>query len=801
MSARFLGRLALLLVVLVLIADVLRNLPEEPEPLGQSPDGFPWPTRGLGEISLGMEGRFQLDLEERVESGRGGAERVPQMSLAGTDPRPRDEGMVLRDAEIRSFGEGELSGEVRVQVNAPEAWVPMSVAEDGTRELDRTQAWRFRKPVVILPGMAGTQDFILETDAAELDPISNEVFCPGAFVLRSAGLRFRGRGLRLTPEADTVRFGELDGRLSWELDLPEGGILQGATDDGGQLSLLSETEALLIMRARELCWLELPQEAGLPGRLETRGFRLSLLTPPGETEAEQEGESSPNDARWAPRHLDGEGETFWSGATQILRGGPSSVDWNEAGDLLGLLIDGPILARAMEPTSGWNTARGGAHMDAETGELSLWDRVVARTPTASIYTDLARVDGEESLIAEGELVVSTAQGLSFAHGLESSREEQSLWLTRVIGFPIAPEIDRIEAPRMRADADQAAEIPDDFVLSGMLENEPWNFAGASLSSRLDSAGRQVATARGGVHGTIGAAEWTGDTLNLREGRFALKGTPCTVELPLDSGGTAVGHAETATLAQGVLRLYGDPRVRVPAASVGLAGEFVTISARQVERHADGRWTFDHDIRFDGACQGEARRAEWWPDGRFRIERNSDDEVLIAQLEDGSLAHIHARVILGQPDGPLQLNSELDLRLRRNDEEPEAHVQGTRAEFRTDGGTIEGPVFFEQGKRTARAQRVEWQGDPSIEPYVVFLNGNASFATPEGSGTAHRMRYDSATDALELFRGRRPAWLLLQGSRDLHADWIRAIVGERLIESRNGRVTPHKPLDEDGGVPR
>ena len=91
MSARFFGRLALLLIVLVLIADVLRNLPGEAKPLGRSPDGFPWPTRGLGEISLGMEGRFLLDLEERLESGDG-ADRVPQMSLAGTDPRPRNGG-------------------------------------------------------------------------------------------------------------------------------------------------------------------------------------------------------------------------------------------------------------------------------------------------------------------------------------------------------------------------------------------------------------------------------------------------------------------------------------------------------------------------------------------------------------------------------------------------------------------------------------------------------------------------------------------------------------------------------------
>ena len=798
MSARFLGRLALLLIVLVLITDVLRNLPGEAKPLGKSPDGFPWPTRGLGEISLGMEGRFLLDLEERIENGDG-ADRVPQMGLAGTDPRPRNGGMALRDAEIRSFGEGDQQGVVRVQVDAPEAWVPMSVAEDGTRELDRTQPWRFEQPVVLLPGLGGAQDFVVETEEAELDPLTNEVYCPGSFELRSAGLRFQGRGLRMTPEADTVRFGELDGKLSWELDLPEGGMLRGATDNGGELSLLSETEALLVMRASEQCWLELPEEASLPGRLETSGFLLSLFTPPEEEAPAEDEPVDARDATWAPRHLDGEGETFWFSPTQVLLGGTSAIDWNESGDMLGLLIDGPILARAIEPASGWNTARGGAHLDAESNELTLWDRVIARTGNASVYTDLARVDGEENLFAEGELVVATAPGLSFANGLESSRDDESLWLTDVVGFPVTPEVDRIQAPRMRVDADQAAEIPSEFVLSGQLDGEAWNFEGASLSSRLDSTGRQVATARGGVHGKIGEATWTGETLNLRDSRFALKGAPCTVEMPLESGGFAVGRAETATLAQGVLRLYGQPQVRVPAASLGLAGDFVTISARQVERQADGRWTFDHDIRFEGACQGEARRAEWWPDGRFRVERNRDDEILIAQMEDGSVTQIHARVIEGKPDGPLLLSSELDLRLH-SEGEPQARAQGARAELRQDGGTIEGPVLFEQGERSARAQRVEWEGNPSSGPYVVYLLGNASFESPEGSGKAHRMLYDSEEDALELFRGRRPAWLLLQGTRDLTADWIRAIVGERLIESRNGRVTPHQS-DDDRGVPR
>ncbi|MAW59822.1 MAG: hypothetical protein CMJ94_03180 [Planctomycetes bacterium] len=801
MRARTLGRFALLLIAILLVVDVLRNLPGEAEPLGEGPAGFPWPTRGLGEISLGMEGRFLLDLEERIETGEGGSERVPQMSLAGTDPRPREGGMGLRDAVIRSFGEGERQGVVRVRVDAPEAWVPMSTAEDGTRELDRTRAWKFREPVVVLPGLDGAPDFVLETAEAELDPLSNEVYCPGEFVLRSAGLQFRGFGLRLTPDQDRVRFGETDGRLSWELELEQGGVLRGASDGGGELLAIADGEALLTVGALAECWLELPEASGLPGRLETRGFQLALRGAPEDAEANAEGEENAVGS-WTPQHLDGEVETFWAGAAQVLLGGPSSVDWNPQGELLGLLIDGPILARSLEPEASWNTARGGAHNDAITGELSLWDRVVARTAQAAVYADLARVDAEGNLFADGELVVATAQGISFAQGLESSRLEESLWLSQVVGFPANAEVDRIEAPRMRADADQSAEIPERFTLHGSVDEQAWQFSGDRLRSRLDAGGRQVADARGGVRGTIGDAQWSGESLSLREGRFALKGAPCQVELPLESGGVAVGTAETATYAADTLRLHGAPRVRVPAASLGLAGDFVTIAARQVERAPDGAWVFDHDLRFTGAMRGTARRAEWYPDGRVRIERNREDEILVVDLEDGTTAWLHARVIEGYPDGPLELSSELDLRVLAPGEEHVAHILGRRAVFRTDGGTIEGPVTMKQGEREAAAQRVEWTGDLRLGPYVLDLYGNASFSAPEGSGKAHRMRYESEGDALQLFRGRRPAWLLLQGTRELTADWIRTILGERLIESRNGVVVPHQEASEaDGGTPQ
>lgn len=797
MRLRIFGRIALLLVVLLLVADTMRNLPEPAEPLGEGPEGFPWPTRGLGEITLGMQGRFLLDLEERIDSKDGAALRVPKMSLEGTDPRPLHEGMVTSDAVIRSFA--SPAPEARVIVHAPEAWMPMAVAADGTRELDRTRPWRFKDPEVFLPALGSKQEFLLKTKEAELDPITNEIFCPGAFTLSSAGLRFEGTGLRLSPDTDRVRFGENDGRISWQLAMESGGLLRGFSDGGGELYAISENRSAMEMHAKELCWIELPVESGLPGRLETDGFLLGLnnRTATASTiDSEVASPTAPPENRWVPRTLDGLGTTFWSGDARVLQGGGSMVDWNANGELMGLLIDGPILARVLGEVSGWNTAQGGAHLDATQGGLGLWDRVVARAASASIYADRTTVDAERVLHADGELVVLTPHGLSFADDLTSSSENEELWLSQVTGYPNNSEVDRMDAPRMRAGADQSAEIPTPFVLRGRLDGEAWQFEGASLESHLDSTGRQVASARGGVTGKVGAANWRGSTLNLREGRMALRGNPCQVDLPLETGGHFFGTAEHASLAEGVLRLQGDPKVRVPAAALGLAGEFLHVQARHVERQPDGSWLFEHDVQFSGACEGSARRVTWRADGSFLIERASDDATLIAHRADGSTVSLRARTIDGHPDGPLLLSSGVDLQFDPGLDEPMLHLTGTRALFATTGGTIEGPVTIKQGDREAAAQRVEWTGDPRSEPYLVHFYGEASFATPEGAGKAHRMRYDSLGDALELFRGRRAAWLQLSPTRELEADWFRYGLADQLVQSQNGTVVPSEPQASD-----
>ena len=76
-----------------------------------------------------------------------------------------------------------------------------------------------------------------------------------------------------------------------------------------------------------------------------------------------------------------------------------------------------------------------------------------------------------------------------------------------------------------------------------------------------------------------------------------------------------------------------------------------------------------------------------------------------------------------------------------------------------------------------------------------LTGDAWFQADEAQGRSDRMRYDSAVETLELFRGRKQAWIQLQGGREVVADWMRYHLADERLDSRKGEILP--PDDEGG----
>lgn len=789
MRARTFGTAALVLTGLVLLVDVVRNLPADREDLGSGPAGFPWPTQGLGEVELGVDGAFVVELEERRASSEGAMERVPSMRLEGRDPRPNAAGMSLRDTVIRSYDLQAVSEEPveRLRVNSPRAILPMRKNEQGLSELDQTQAWQVSEPVVIVPRGLGGEELRLEADDAQYHPADQTIQSDGPFTLRSSGLELRGVGIHLDLARESVRFGEVDGRLHWQLALATGGLLRGFSDRGGVLEPVRDGHYELRLPAEDECWVELPNSSSMPGRLESEGFKLLLR---------QEGRDSVTDAAWHPEWLEGVGSTYWAGDRHIVLGGAPQLGWDTNGALLGLLIDGSILAHEQGRFSGWTTAAGGAYLHASTSELSLWDRVAARSSRFAVFADRVRVDSEERLHADGELLLTGQQGLSFAQSLEASQAQEAVHLRDVVAYPQVAEIDRVQTSSLWFEESGTMRIDVPFEARGKADGQAWDFAGQQLLAGDDPARGTWTQVDGGVSGSWQDARWVADSME-REGEVTqLRGAPAELFAKLGPEGEAYARAQSIRMLDDAVHLRGQPMLRVPAAALGLAGQPVEIRARQIERDAEGNWHFEQDVLFSGAMQGSARRAVYFADGSLELQRRSGADWMTFHLEDGAMARLKADELRGHPERELFLRGSLAIWFQQDPLEPPVELFGSRATLRPDGGSIDGnPTQFRQGEQSAHARRAEWTGDLQTGPWVMHLIGDAQFDTPQASGQAQRMRYDSASDALELFRGRKPARIVLQGGREVVADWLRYFVNDQRLDSRNGEIVPPDPGEQ------
>nr|MBC8406606.1 hypothetical protein [Planctomycetota bacterium] len=97
MNFKRLGNIGIAFTVALLMLNLYLNRERNSSPLGVGPDGFPWPTDGLGRVTVGMEGSFRIELEERQLTADG-TERVPKITIVGKDPGPGDNGLTFRHA-------------------------------------------------------------------------------------------------------------------------------------------------------------------------------------------------------------------------------------------------------------------------------------------------------------------------------------------------------------------------------------------------------------------------------------------------------------------------------------------------------------------------------------------------------------------------------------------------------------------------------------------------------------------------------------------------------------------------------
>ena len=521
MNFKRLGNFGIALTVALLALNLYLNREGNLRPLGTGPAGFPWPTDGLGRVTVGMEGSFRIELEERIE-GKTATERVPTMTIVGIDPGPDADGMSFRQALVTS-----LSKEQKPQVvaRAPRAWLAVLSDESGTH-LDRNRPWRLIQPTVRFPSFTGGQEFVLTTDLALLDPLSNEVHCPGKFRLTSNTMEWTGQDLRLDPATGTIYIGEQDGRLDWMLAGKQK-VFNGHTDGGGVFRPIDEDTHEIVLHAIQDCWMNVPLEDGTSGRLESKGLRVTVKS---------------DGQNWFPQSLEGEGETYWTSALHTLSGGPVEGRWNADQKLNGLLVDGPLLGHTFGEGGGWLTSKGGGWIDPENGSFDLWDRVTVNRLEGYVQSQRVSIAADNHLLAEGDPMLLAQQGMIFAQRLQTQGDDFDLEATDVLAYPSSAKIDTMQSPTVLLTEGGQIHSPTGFDMSGHHDGHDWQLNG----NKLDASNGKVpilAKATGAVEWKLDDGRILGDRVEVMDnGQITARGNPMLATFPVE-GGNAIGSGK------------------------------------------------------------------------------------------------------------------------------------------------------------------------------------------------------------------------------------------------------------------
>jgi hypothetical protein len=770
MKFKRLGNIGIALTVALLALNLYLNREGNLQPLGTGPAGFPWPTDGLGRVTVGMEGSFRIELEERIE-GETTTQRVPTMTIVGIDPGPDADGMSFRQALVTSLS---VDQQPQVIARAPRAWLAVVSDENGTH-LDRTRPWRLIEPTVRFPAFTGGQEFVLTTGLALLDPQSNEVRCPGEFKLTSSTMEWTGQDLRLDPATGTIYIGEQDGRMDWKIAGKQK-TLNGHTDGGGIFRPIDEETHEIVLHSKQDCWMNLPLSDGSSGRLESNGLRVTLKS---------EGED------WLPQTLVGVGQTFWTSALHTLSGGPVEGRWNADQKLNGLLVDGPLLAHTFGEGGGWLTGVGGGWIDPESGTVDVWDRVAVNRQEGFVLSQRVAIAADNHLLAEGDPMLLAQHGMMFAQRLQTHGDNYDLIATEVLAYPSSAKIDTMQSPSVVLSHDGQIFSPTGFDMNGQLDGSHWRLHGNKLKA---SNGKVpiLANATGAVEWKLDNGRILGDRVDVMDnGQITARGNPMLATFPVE-GGNAIGSASSCSLSEEKLCLTGSPNVDFPAVAMGLMGSRCLVAADIAYRNPDGGWSFLGNVVFSGACSGTAQKAFMHADGRLELFRSRTDQPFEATLRDGQTVIASAGWFLMHPGGKLELKQDLDLTLVDITGQSQ-RVIGQFGEMSAVSGWVTGNAEIWARDLHAQGNRLWWETD-EFGKTMLHLEGHAEFDHPQGRGRAHKLDMDPVSQEIEMHRNaRRKAWLSLEDGRVVEADWIRLDPLHMLLSSRQGRVTK-APVD-------
>lgn len=749
------------------------------------PPGFRQRLRGLGWTEISFQGSVEMEAEKSFPQEDGSTVSVPSYKVIGKDPVPLSEGMKLVDASIQTLD----AARSRFSVNSPNTWIPL--VQDRSRfAFDMERLWQLEDPVFEMPDFHDGRALRIETTHADLDPATDQVFGRGPFLLVSGDLQLEGSDIFFDPATSRVEFQPLDGLLRWSIRAADGATYRGSSDGPGSFSPSEDGGYRLEFHAREEVRTLFPADSEMPGTLLTRDMTLHLLP---------DGEGS-----WRPAEASAEGPTDWRGEILAMQGADSEVVWSEQGVLEHLTVQGPVEVQPLDESFEWASADGLARFTPKDDRVRLEDTVMAKHGRGLLSGDWAELSPTQWRVG-GNVMAAGEEGLAMADLLETDR--QGNWLLSG-GAEIRPkegQVEWVRSPEIGFDEKGHVFTEAGFQLLATVDEQPLRASGERLDSRLEK-GRSASDPQ------VRRTDAFGDLFVEHQGR-QLRGATLeqtgekSFRLSEDvssgkrvTGAASIGETPVALdcgrLSWDGLQvtIEGEPRIEIPAASLGLAGDQVVIEARRILQFAEtGTWELRDQVRCSGALVGEGSRATWIQDQELQLlaeglgaDRKTRTAFLEGTLEDGRWFAARGVDIRYLSSERLAIKEQGYLAFHQLDAEERSELWGDRIELGETSGWAEGDARFQADGVTGSAARIDWARYPEEGDFVV-LEGDAQLGRGAMFAKGPHLEVDTRVDTItSIGTDDLPATLRAEDGRTAVGDWLRYHLSSGRFESRGAR---------------
>lgn len=754
------------------------------------PPGFLQKLRGVGVFEIAFRGPINLVAEKRVPQDHGTTLFVPRFRVVGDDPKPLADGVAMSAVVIDSLdAEPGRTTRTVFTVVAPEAWMPLDESADRFT-FDMEKLWQLEKPVLTMPEFTEGRSLVLETEHADLDPSTDQVFGRGPFTMTSGNLQLQGADLFFDPSLSRVEFQPLDGVLSWIIRGNDGTSYRGECDGPGAFFPGKNGGYRLELYALEEVQSWFPAESAMPGKLLTKDLSIELVP----------------DAQgsWRPDRATADGPTDWTGQSLHMLGASSIVAWDSLGVLHDLTVLGPVRVEPHDRSFDWASSDGFARYTPETDTVRLEDHVVAKHNRGILKGDWAELAPHKWLVG-GHVAADGDDGSGSADLLESDRAGNWFLTGNAELIPHESDVQWLRSPAIHFTEDGLVETNVTFTTKAVIDNEDLYARGDSFISLMEHGATSLqpdvrrTNANGNLQVTYQGRTLVGEHLQQTgEKSFEMRGDPArnkrvhgtyqldNYEAQLDCGLLIWDGTQVEVLQS--------PMVSLPAAALHLSGDRVLIYADQIRQDAaTGTWELIDHVRLGGAMTGEGARAILIPDERLELQagtrfRDGRNETawLAGALEDGALFQGRGEVLRYHSDGKLAIDRQAFASYQGAGKESAAELYAENLEFREDSGWAEGNARFLSTDLTGSADRMDWTRLED-DKHLLLLVGDAVLRRDMVEARGPHIELDTrASTITSIGAANLPARLRADDGRRMIGEWLRYNLDSGLFDSRGAQ---------------